>query len=155
MNNNFLIKGFWVGIIVSLTIGNIAIIPFGKINYIMMAVVSTATLILLIIALVLLVTQKKIKPYQVQKPNQKNTTYPNLNYPSIVNSQVYSKYNNPTSPALNLQNETIEFKNTKIYRLSQNSIFTIPNHENGDDKKFFLQEHMSKNDQKFLNKLPN
>jgi hypothetical protein len=155
MNNNFLIKGLWAGIIISLTIGNIAIIPFGKINYIMMAVVSTATLILLIIALVLLVTQKKIKPSQIQKPFQKNKLYTNLNYPSIVSSQVYSRFNNPTSPTLNPQNETIEFKNTKIYQLSQDSVFTIPNHENGDDKKFFLQEHMSKNDQQFLNKLPN
>lgn len=155
MNNNFLIKGLWAGIIISLTIGNIAIIPFGEINYIMMAAVATVTIIILIVALVLLVVQKKNNLSQVQKFNPKIMANHNLNYPAIVNSQVYSGFNNPTSPTLNPQNAIIEFKNTKIYQLSQDSVFTIPNPENGDSKKFFLQEHMSKNDQQFLNKLPN
>jgi len=155
MNNNFLIKGLWAGIIVSLTIGNIAIIPFGKINYIMMGVVATATLILLIITLVIIVTQKKVNRYQVQKPNPKiKSTYP-MNYPTMVNTQVYNKYNNSNPSTYKSQDAPVELKNTKIYQLPQNSIFTIPNPENGDVQKFFLQEHMSKNDQQFLNKLPN
>ena len=155
MNNNYLIKGLWAGIIISLTIGNIAIIPFGKINYIMMAAVTSVTLILLIIVLAFLVTKNNRRSTQekVSTPNIRSNY--NLSYPSIVNSQVYTGYDKTTLSPKNEQDEPVEFKNTKIYQLPKNSVFTIPNPENGDTKKFFLQEHMSQNDQQFLKKLPN
>jgi hypothetical protein len=154
MNNNILIKGLWAGIIISLTIGNIAIIPIGEINYILMAVVASLTIIILIVALVIIIKPKKDQKTQIQKYKKYSFSNQSLNYPAVVNTQVYSGYNNTTLNDQNIQNNSMEFKDTKIFQLSQDSIFKLPNTENGKNNKVFLQDQMSEDDQIFLKKLP-
>jgi hypothetical protein len=150
MNNNILIKGLWAGIIISLTIGNIAIIPFGEINYFMMAVVATITIIILIIALMILIKPKK---HQNDQQDLYRFTNRTINYPVVVNTQIYNTNNNPSSPRNNLQNDSYKLKGTKIFQLPQNSIFTVPNPEKGGNNKIFLQDQMSQEDQIFMEKL--
>ncbi len=179
MENNVLFKGLWAGIIISLAIGNIFIIPIGEINHILMVGVASITLIILIIVLIFIMTIKKRDQTPTQdevledqsiyysfsnNPTQFNCSPPKNNYSPLSNSMginyyIYANYDHPSNnnarklSARPPSNEFILPKNVKTYQLPDNSIFEIPTPQNGANPKIFLEEHMTKDDKRFLNEL--
>jgi hypothetical protein len=179
MENNVIFKGLWAGIIISLAIGNIFIIPIGEINHILMVGVASITLIILIIVLIFLMTRK----HRDQTPNQDkvledqsiyysftnntaqyNYSAPKNNYsplsnPMGINYYIYANYNQPSNRAARKiaarppSNVSILPKKVKTYQLPDNSIFEIPTPQNGANPKIFLEEHMTKAEKRFLNEL--
>lgn len=176
MENNILIKGLWAGIIISLTIGNIFIIPMGEINHILMVLVASVTLIILIILLIFLMTRNK--SHQTSNPDELledrsvyysfsnsqvpfNYSTPKPNYSTIsnpmgLNYYIYANYDHISNSGKKIyspqsqSSETTVQGNVKTFQLSKDSIFKIPTPKKGAAEKIFLEEHMTKDDKRFL-----
>jgi hypothetical protein len=172
MENNLLIKGLWAGILISLAIGNVVIIPVGETNHVLMVVVASVTLIILILTLLFLIKRKSVitVPTPNPAPNAIKNISQNTNYvhPPILNTgyivtptskSYYHKYDSDNITGTGNRPKNLHIQNqfgvsdsckNQTFQLSKNSIFKIPAPAKGHNQKIFLEEHMDKEDQKFL-----